>query len=80
MKPVLLMTEGEFAEFRQQIVLPMIQRHREMFPRMHARSRQSSSTVGVVPSPAKNYPGTGRNALCPCGSGRKYKRCCGARK
>ena len=19
----------------------------------------------------------GRNALCPCGSGRKYKRCCG---
>lgn len=21
---------------------------------------------------------TGRNALCPCGSGKKYKRCCGA--
>ena len=21
---------------------------------------------------------TGRNALCPCGSGRKFKRCCGA--
>jgi hypothetical protein len=21
---------------------------------------------------------TGRNDLCPCGSGRKYKRCCGA--
>lgn len=23
------------------------------------------------------YPGTPRNALCPCGSGKKYKRCCG---
>ncbi|MBW2297186.1 MAG: SEC-C domain-containing protein, partial [Deltaproteobacteria bacterium] len=22
---------------------------------------------------------TGRNALCPCGSGLKYKRCCGSR-
>ena len=21
----------------------------------------------------------GRNALCPCGSGRKYKQCCGAK-
>jgi preprotein translocase subunit SecA len=21
----------------------------------------------------------GRNELCPCGSGKKYKRCCGAR-
>jgi methionyl aminopeptidase len=24
-------------------------------------------------------PKTGRNALCPCGSGLKYKRCCGSR-
>ena len=23
------------------------------------------------------YPGTPRNALCPCGSGKKYKKCCG---
>lgn len=23
-------------------------------------------------------PKVGRNALCPCGSGKKYKRCCGA--
>ena len=22
----------------------------------------------------------GRNALCPCGSGKKYKKCCGARE
>ncbi|HNQ01449.1 MAG: SEC-C domain-containing protein [Syntrophobacterales bacterium] len=26
-------------------------------------------------SPAKK-PETGRNDACPCGSGKKYKRCC----
>jgi uncharacterized protein len=26
----------------------------------------------------RRAPKTGRNDLCPCGSGRKYKRCCGA--
>ncbi len=26
----------------------------------------------------KNEPKTGRNDLCPCGSGKKYKKCCGA--
>ena len=80
LKPALEMTDGDFAEFRRHIILPMIQRHREMFPGMHVRSAPTSSTVGVVSSPTKNYPGTGRNAPCPCGSGRKYKRCCGVRK
>lgn len=27
--------------------------------------------------PVKLPPQIGRNALCPCGSGKKYKRCCG---
>ncbi|OLN27723.1 UPF0225 protein YchJ [Desulfovibrio sp. DV] len=33
-----------------------------------------------VPAPSVADDGTplpGRNALCPCGSGKKYKRCCG---
>ncbi len=77
MKPTLEMTEDEFAEFRQTIVLPMIQRHREMFPRLHVRSKQISHTASVVSRPTKEYPRTGRNAFCPCGSGRKYKLCCG---
>lgn len=25
-------------------------------------------------------PGPGRNELCPCGSGRKVKRCCGVQR
>jgi uncharacterized protein len=28
--------------------------------------------------PVRASPKPGRNAPCPCGSGRKYKRCCGA--
>jgi uncharacterized protein YecA (UPF0149 family) len=80
LKPTFKMTEGEFADFRQQVILPMIQRHCEMFPGMHARSKQISNMVGVVSSPTKKCPGTGRNDPCPCGSGRKYKLCCGARK
>lgn len=30
--------------------------------------------------PIVNKDTTGRNELCPCGSGKKYKRCCGAGK
>ncbi|MCO4764592.1 MAG: SEC-C domain-containing protein [Myxococcales bacterium] len=28
------------------------------------------------PQPVRNEPKIGRNAPCPCGSGKKYKRCC----
>ena len=31
--------------------------------------------VSVVKKPSENI---GRNDLCPCGSGKKYKKCCGA--
>ena len=30
-----------------------------------------------VPEPLKAEPGPARNAPCPCGSGKKYKKCCG---
>lgn len=49
---------------------------------------ESDSEVSPRVEPEKNhimpfqskekYPGTARSAKCPCGSGRKYKRCCGA--
>ena len=32
--------------------------------------------VGII---GDKYPGTARSALCPCGSGKKYKRCCSVR-
>jgi hypothetical protein len=36
---------------------------------------------GVTATPwERPGPKVGRNALCPCGSGRKYKHCCGKKK
>jgi preprotein translocase subunit SecA len=32
----------------------------------------------VVPAPIRSGPKVGRNDPCPCGSGKKYKACCGA--
>ena len=36
-----------------------------------------SASVGGAPAAAGDYEKVGRNAPCPCGSGRKYKKCHG---
>ena len=33
---------------------------------------------GAAPQPIKSKKTAGRNDPCPCGSGKKYKKCCGA--
>jgi hypothetical protein len=83
------MNDEEFDEFRRSIILPMIQRHQVMFPRIHRRGSTDFSQSGPSPSgpslrdrprmavPAEAYAGTDRYAPCPCNSGRKYKFCCG---
>jgi len=85
MQPDLNMDDGEFKEFKSNIVFPMILRHRELFPGMHqkgamAPSRRAPSHAippSAPPRLVKKYAGTGRNAPCPCGSRKKYKVCCG---
>ncbi|MFC1498632.1 SEC-C metal-binding domain-containing protein [Verrucomicrobiota bacterium] len=72
MRPALKMDDAEFADFRQSVIAPMIARHHEMFPNMPRMDSQ-----GTPPPREKKYAGTGRNARCPCNSGKKYKRCCG---
>ena len=47
------------------------------------RSNAFSNTLGIIEEDeAKPKIDTskkiGRNELCPCGSGKKYKKCCGA--
>ena len=34
--------------------------------------------AGKVKTVTRDQPKVGRNELCPCGSGRKFKKCCGA--
>ena len=84
MRPTLKMDDEQFEAFRHSVVLPMIRRHQEMFPRMPrlgsmvpSGGAPASQTETTIPAPTKAYSGTGRNAPCPCQSGRKYKRCCG---
>jgi len=84
-QPALTMDDGEFEEFKRAVVTPMIRRHQEMFPALQppeamVPSRPAASQAIPPPAPrrpVKKYPGTGRNEPCPCGSGKKYKVCCG---
>jgi len=61
---------------------------REMVAARARRSQQKVSYSGADASPdqrtatainaaVKNGPKVGRNEPCPCGSGKKYKKCCG---
>jgi uncharacterized protein YecA (UPF0149 family) len=92
MRLSLEMDDEEFDDFRRSVVLPMIQRHQEMFPQIHRRGSTDFSQTGPSPSgpspqvrprmtvPAEAYAGTDRYAPCPCNSGRKYKFCCGKKR
>jgi uncharacterized protein YecA (UPF0149 family) len=86
MQRTLNMDDAEFDAFRHSIIVHMIKRHHEMFPFMHRRDStdlfQSSPSLPARPrtaASAEKYPGTDRYAPCPCGSGEKYKFCCGKR-
>ena len=84
LRPSLQMDDDEFEDFRRSVVLPMVRRHHEMFPNIPRLGGTSLSNAPAAPKTdqgaalrTEKYPGTGRNAPCPCNSGRKYKRCCG---
>jgi hypothetical protein len=81
------MDDEEFDDFRWSVVDPMIRRHEEMFPPLHRWGPLNLSpmpdTLGAPTGKAavgEKYPGTGRYAPCPCGSGEKYKFCCSAKR
>ena len=46
---------------------------------MQRGAQQRAMPAPQAPAPVNNnpYPGTGRNDPCPCGSGKKYKKCHG---
>lgn len=59
--------------------------HPDLFQEMawrHGRLREmyahARKTAGFVPAPAHAAAKPGRNDPCFCGSGKKYKRCCGS--
>lgn len=87
MQPDLEMGDEEFDDFRRSVVDPMVQRHHEMFPSLHrrgspslARSEPAPRAQPTIAASGEKYPGTDRYAPCPCGSGEKYKFCCGKKR
>ncbi len=81
------MDEEEFDDFRRSVLIPMIQRHEEMFPQMHRKNSQDdlwprgpSFQTDQAAAQREAYPGTRRYAPCPCDSGKKYKFCCGKKR
>lgn len=52
-------------------------------PKANDHLKEAKATHGEeeeVKKPVVNSDTTGRNDLCPCGSGKKYKKCCGQGK
>jgi uncharacterized protein len=41
------------------------------------REHRQGKPVTHTSEPRRSTPKVGRNDPCPCGSGKKYKRCCG---
>ena len=42
-----------------------------------AAQQAQAGTMEKVKTIVRDLPKVGRNDLCPCGSGKKYKKCCG---
>lgn len=40
------------------------------------KNMQTSNAKGTTTTPKRNNLKTGRNEKCPCGSGKKFKKCC----
>ena len=63
------------------MMLTIVPKRREDVERKAVAKVTSTSAGGddsVKASPVKKGKKTGPNELCPCGSGKKYKKCCGS--
>jgi uncharacterized protein len=45
--------------------------------RYFRQSREDRVDAGFISEPRRTASKVGRNEPCPCGSGKKYKKCCG---
>jgi uncharacterized protein YecA (UPF0149 family) len=44
------------------------------------REQRQAEAGARTSEPRRSSPNVGRNDPCPCGSGKKYKKCCGGRR
>jgi SEC-C motif len=71
--------EASDAALLDRLWLAFSARHRHLTARLLERNKQMVELASGRgrSAPARSTPRAGRNELCPCGSGKKYKRCCG---
>jgi len=82
MEPIYLLGAEEIEEEEMPLVDDPVKRHKlaleveAAIPHIHRywQPRRKSAVTQVQ----REAPKVGRNDPCPCGSGRKYKKCCGA--
>jgi preprotein translocase subunit SecA len=68
---------GVFSSVSQEFLHPEATKFEK--PQEEAISERVSPVSREIPAPAiqSSHPKVGRNDPCPCGSGKKYKKCCG---
>jgi SEC-C motif-containing protein len=72
--------EVEFvARFRDERGREHSHRERSTFVRREGRWYFHDGVIQAQAPIKREAPKVGRNDACPCGSGKKYKKCCGAR-
>jgi uncharacterized protein len=64
------------ADKRKEVIGLMIVGATRSYRYFEPRRRASAASPGNIPL-RRQAPKAGRNEPCPCGSGRKYKHCCG---
>jgi preprotein translocase subunit SecA len=69
---------NRFTKRQQQDKLEELAKKARRKDDVEAEEKLVKETEKVKPIEAKGQPG--RNDPCPCGSGKKYKKCCGAPK
>ncbi len=67
------------ARQRQRVQRPAASAAFDQMKRNEARTAATAAPPPEKPAaaPAEEYPGVGRNDPCPCGSGKKFKKCHG---
>jgi uncharacterized protein len=81
-EPIYLLGAEEIEESEMELVEDPVQRHKlaialeAAIPEVY-KFWLPHRTSGVAPV-ERDTPKVGRNDPCPCGSGKKYKKCCGA--
>ena len=66
------------AERREQLIIGAAAGVTGIYRYFAARRRTSVRAEREVAAPERSRPKVGRNEPCPCGSGKKFKKCCGA--